>query len=272
MSYGRAKGWQTKPKPGCFVDPTHPLSRGLVGCWLFNEGAGSRLADYSNFGNPAFTTNNPVWRGSIHGSSLLFNGSNNYASVLTIDALNFGSLIDFSVLAWVKINGSKFQALVDKRNEPNNIVGYFLGVNSDNTVFFQLSDTDGSIVTVTSSAVSTQQWFFVIGTADRDGNSSLYVNGVANGTPQSLASIGDISNSSNLEIARRCPFAGGGFFDGQVDDVRVYNRALLSNEIQWLYQEPYANILQPIWRKYFVPVVSPGSSLSSRLSLLGVGK
>ena len=36
--YGR---WQTKPPPGTQIDWTHPLTRGLVGCWPMNEGCGT---------------------------------------------------------------------------------------------------------------------------------------------------------------------------------------------------------------------------------------
>ncbi len=43
----------SKPPPGTPVDWQHPLAQGLIGAWLFNEGAGERLEDATGMGDPA---------------------------------------------------------------------------------------------------------------------------------------------------------------------------------------------------------------------------
>jgi len=46
-----------KPPYGSRIDPTHPLAQGLVGCWLFNEGGGSKIANIiSNKTDPLLET------------------------------------------------------------------------------------------------------------------------------------------------------------------------------------------------------------------------
>jgi len=40
-----------KPMYGVLLNPYHPLARGLVGCWLFNEGGGNSVFDLSGYGN-----------------------------------------------------------------------------------------------------------------------------------------------------------------------------------------------------------------------------
>jgi hypothetical protein len=41
-------------------------------------------------------------------------------------------------------------------------------------------------------------------------------------------------------------------FPGWISDMRVYNRAITASEVKWLCTEPYANVTQPVYRRYFV--------------------
>ena len=60
-SYVKRMPWgQQKPPMGYGIDWSHPLASGLVGCWLFNEGAGGVANDLSSIG-AKFTTN-AQWR------------------------------------------------------------------------------------------------------------------------------------------------------------------------------------------------------------------
>ena len=62
MSFSGTKGYITKPKPGVMVNPLHPLSRGLIGCWLFHEGSGNLVNDISGHGNNGnFGAAPPTW-------------------------------------------------------------------------------------------------------------------------------------------------------------------------------------------------------------------
>ena len=40
-----------KPPKGAMLNRGHPLSRGLKGCWLMNEGGGKIVNDLSGNGN-----------------------------------------------------------------------------------------------------------------------------------------------------------------------------------------------------------------------------
>ena len=39
---------QIKPALGSTIDFNHPLSQGLVGCWLFNEQTGNKIYELAN--------------------------------------------------------------------------------------------------------------------------------------------------------------------------------------------------------------------------------
>ena len=46
-------GQITKPPPGASVDWGNSINRGLISWWLFNEGAGARVADIAGTLQPA---------------------------------------------------------------------------------------------------------------------------------------------------------------------------------------------------------------------------
>ncbi|HBU07276.1 MAG TPA: hypothetical protein DEB09_04295, partial [Candidatus Magasanikbacteria bacterium] len=80
-----------------------------------------------------------------------------------------------------------------------------------------------------STTLSVNNWYHIVGTYNGN-TSSIYINGVLNTSTNSGSfSIG--SNTSSLSI-------GGyvsNYFNGNLDDVRVYNRALSTQEIEKLY-------------------------------------
>ena len=60
----RAGLWHPYEKPmyGVLLNTRHPLARGLVGCWLFNEGGGNTVFDLSdNFKHGTFGAEAPSW-------------------------------------------------------------------------------------------------------------------------------------------------------------------------------------------------------------------
>jgi hypothetical protein len=68
-----------------------------------------------------------------------------------------------------------------------------------------------------------------------DGNTiKVYINGILNG---SKAQSGLINTNSNNIFIGKYSLSGNYYFDGIIDDIRVYNRSLNDNEISSLYHE-----------------------------------
>lgn len=109
-----------------------------------------------------------------------------------------------------------------------------------NTLNFYLSKNSNFIfVTSPSNAISPGRWYHVTATYNGNSNSSgvnLYINGAPVATTSVLNNLGtnSILNTGPALIGADC----GGVsnkFDGTIDDLRVYNRALTADETTGLY-------------------------------------
>ena len=90
-----------------------------------------------------------------------------------------------------------------------------------------------------TTVMSAGQWYHVAVTSDGS-IWTLYINGMS----ESLVSVAgsnnglwfnDMTGSHANRIANRQRSADNNFFDGLIDDVRIYNRALSATEIKRLY-------------------------------------
>lgn len=263
MSYARAKGWQTKPKPGCMIDPTHPLSRGLVGCWLFNEGAGSRLTDISGYGNHGVLTNmNPEsdWVGSPHGGALDFDGSNDFINVG--NNLIFDFDYSMSLLVLFKSNLSNYNAAIISKWTTGGIGKFLFYIGQDtnnNKMSFVLMQGDGTLRSLVSNhTYSAMESIHVAATADGS-IMKLYKNSIVDSITTSYSG-GIKSFNFNLLFGKLRIDDDIYSFNGILDGVWLYKISLNEDLIKWHYNNPYANILSSVYRRYFIPVTVGGIS------------
>jgi hypothetical protein len=110
---------------------------------------------------------------------------------------------------------------------------YYMGVQQTGDLGFCLLSNNGtgSITTTTTTAATVATWFHLACVYDGiDGR--MYFNGVQDGTPVALAGT-LFGTTAFLNVARRS--GGGGNYDGMLDDVRIYSRALTPNEIATIH-------------------------------------
>jgi hypothetical protein len=94
-----------------------------------------------------------------------------------------------------------------------------------------VSDSGGLTQRYSTTARSLSTWYHVAGVYDATaGTLSTYVNGVLdNGILNGAIPAAQFNQAVNVNIGRR---TGGFYFNGLIDEVRIYNRALSSAEIQ----------------------------------------
>jgi antitoxin component YwqK of YwqJK toxin-antitoxin module len=218
------------------------LTAGLVGWWKMNGDA----LDSSSYGHNGTVTGATLatdHTGTAN-TAYSFNGSSNYIS---LGDAGDQTTNNFSVSAWFKTGSSgAIQTILDRRVSGS--TGYFLTVDTDNKIHAFARDTAGHSVTVISaSSVNDNSWHHVVATYNKSGNLTIYLDGSANGTPFSLSSVGSVSISANTIIGYRS-YVGSSlsYFNGSLDDVRIYNRSLASTDVTALYAyqdaTPKANI------------------------------
>jgi hypothetical protein len=247
-----ANKWYSKPPPGSLLDTTHPLSQGLVGLWLFNEGGGGTAYDLSgqrNHGTLTNMANPPTQTSGWCGGGLSFDGVDDYVDCGNPVSLNITGTI--TVSAWVNITSQKDYAPIILKGYAglSTVVGgYMLRLNPSGKMLFRIATTI-STYEAESSAISFSTWHYVVGVYDHT-NVSIYVDGVKT---VGDTCIQDIKNSSyNLEFGRDA-YSSLRQFGGIIDDVRIYNRALSAAEVRQLYIEPYCMIKKSGKIVYFLP-------------------
>ena len=204
---------------------------GLVAAYGFDEASGNTVQDLS--GNQLAGTIVGATRvpGGMYGGALSFNGSTSYVELGNPAALQLtGSM---TVEAWVKAaaNPSNDGEIVAKSSDS----GWILKTTPDTgpeTFGFRLSVNSSTTAQRYSTTVrSLNTWYHVAGVYDASSQTlSTYVNGVLDsGTLRGVVPASQYNPSVNVNIGRR---ASGYYFNGLIDEVRIYNRALSQAEIQ----------------------------------------
>ncbi len=219
----------------------------------------SLAAHYSLDGNANDLSNNKN-NGTVEGAVLTsdrfnaankayeFDGINDYIRVPNAPSLN--PVNQITVSAWYKTTpyvGAGNDGLVSKgyTSHVAPFYQYHLGVcgseywNGQSGFGFTLSLNDKAQgVSTGSGFYKLNQWYFVVGTYD-GAAIKLYVNGILINSLETTGTMKDYG--MDLYIARlgnKSDYYNTTFhLPGQVDDVRIYSRALSDKEILKLYQE-----------------------------------
>ena len=196
----------------------------LVAAYGFDEGSGVSVADASGNGNTG-TIANAAWStAGKFGNALSFNGSS--AKVSVPDSASLDLTSGMTLEAWVQpaTATSSWRDVVYKGSD-----AFYLEASSSSGG----SPVGGGIIgnshaeALGTSALPTGAWTQLAATYD-GAMLRLYLNGAE---VSSLARTGSILTTNNpLEIGGDGLF--GQFFNGLIDEVRVYKTALTASQIQ----------------------------------------
>ncbi|MFC1644921.1 LamG domain-containing protein [Patescibacteria group bacterium] len=231
---------------------------GLLGYWTMDENelewgqTSAEVRDKSGNGNNGdsvdMTSGNLV-SGKVDGA-LSFDGSAEYIDVGDNDIFSFGNgsvdtSFTFSVWVYHDDGGlviTKSQSLgLDSWNREY----LFWITTSEHKLKMRLYDNGGNtdyIGIVSDNTIGTDGWYHIVGIYDGTGAGGLkfYVNGTLfSSVNDSLGSYTAMANTSSpTEIGRqRNDPLGHTYFDGSIDEVRIYRRALDATEILNLYND-----------------------------------
>ncbi len=206
----------------------------VVGIWHFDEGEGNYTFDDSGNNNTGILENSthgvPQWKSGSdckYGSCLEFDGEGDYVEVPYNPVLNVGNYLTLEV--WFFPKESKQQSIVDWRTASFGN-RYILSLSDSGNLQGSLGLTGGNIYPTAINAIDIDQWYYAVlvwnGT-----HGNLYIDGTL---ADSVPGSGSIStNDQPLFIASRNQTAR--FFNGTIDEVKIYPRALSPEEVLCRY-------------------------------------
>ncbi len=236
----------TKPPPGSLVNFDHPLARGLVGCWLFNEPSGIVSKDLANR-LVATQQNAPARTANKHGIALLLNGTTQYLTVPSgTSVLDITGPISFA--AWVKqVTTSDYSHVYGGYLPGAPYTGCAFGLDSAGVGKATYYSSGGGGWVGANTAINDNTWHH-IACAVAGTSCNFYTDGKADGTKVS-------SQPQSYTGARGIGALNDGTYKykGAISTLMIFNRQLTANEIVWLYNEPFAMIQHPAQKFYLLP-------------------
>jgi uncharacterized repeat protein (TIGR01451 family) len=216
------------------VSATTKAGTSFVSSYSFEEGAGTTTADASG-NNPGTLVNGPTWTtaGRI-GKALSFDGSNDYVDIGNGAQLQITGSMSISAWIFPTAHPNDDATIVSRRDSKR--IGFQLDTSVDTgarTVSLKLSN--GARYGATT--LQTNRWYHVAGVYDAAARTvHVYLNGVLDdSTNRAVTPSGSQANSVvNVYIGRR-PSGNGYEFQGTIDEVTIYDRALSQSEITALF-------------------------------------
>jgi glucose/arabinose dehydrogenase/PKD repeat protein len=228
----RARDAATNATTSAPISVTVSNGTSPVAAYAFNDGTGTTAADASGHSLNGTLVNGPTWAAGKYGSAVNFDGVDDFVDLGNPAALRItGSM---TVSAW--INSAAFPvddaAVVSKRASG----GFQLDTTIDTVpraIGFKLTSSTGAdMLRYGGTPLQLNSWYHIAGVYDANNRTMhVYLNGVLDDGSLVGTVTGSQQNSAaNVNIGQRA--GGGSGFNGRIDDVRIYNRALTAAEIQ----------------------------------------
>lgn len=214
-----------------------PAGSGPFSHYPLDETAGTIVPDIAG-GPDGATNNNPAWTAGQIGNALAFDGIDDFVTLPN----NRGGSGQGSISMWVRTahdftdQGMLFYANVSANANANGggpDLEMHLNFNADDTVsFFIEGGTAPDLVLGSGRTLNDNAWHHVVATWDLGGFADLYVDGQRTATA-SNGLWADMTWQIVTRLGR--PAANARYYNGIMDDVRVYTRPISHAEVNDLF-------------------------------------
>jgi len=258
----------TSPKLGTTINWLHPLTKGLIGMWLLNEGSGSAVSDITGF-NSNFTFTNidaaTDWVGGKFGYALDFDGNDEFLSGPTTGIL-VTPTTSLSVVIWVNPDSFATRGyIINKGGDVDDIWSTWRARITQTTGKVEFSIQDDGLLQFPNweidTALTIGLWHQIVFTLHDITGSETDVSGYLNGRSETLNFTANNYSSSftTLDYHLNEFRIGAGDdgspsyqpFNGKTSIVMIYNRDLTSFEAKWLFESPFVMFnrqsTNPLW-------------------------
>jgi len=204
---------------------------GMVSYWTFDDAdlnASDDPTDYMGVNNGTNVGATTGVSGQV-GEAFDFDGEDDYVALGTGDIVE--GLSATTISAWIKTSQTTRGFIAGETYWT--MAHIEIGLHGPGTLRAAF-DASGPTTFDTTEAYNNNNWHHVVGTYNGT-NAKLYINGVLNGTGADTS--GSIATADRPSIGAFMDGVGGtiGYFNGSIDEVAIFNRALNSSEISDLY-------------------------------------
>ena len=207
--------------------PPPPPSSSLVGAYSFDAGTGSTLTDASGLGNTGAISGATWTAAGRNGGALSFDGVDDLVTVADAGSLDLTT--GMTLEAWVRPTaGGSWRTVVTKEQVGNLVYGLFSSSDSGQpSGIVSIGSSPIQDIVRGTSALGLSSWTHLATTYD-GAVLRLFVNGTQVGSANVTGAYPNSAGPLQIGGNRVWPE----WFQGQIDDLRVYNRALSAAELQ----------------------------------------
>ena len=208
----------------------------LVGWWMFDEGSETVAVDSSINGNDGTLQGNPQWVAGKLGGALEGDGNGDYVRVPHSESLNISDAVTISMWLSGGIPPDQPMCKASGGNAWQSGMAIRLDDNPSRVIDFR-GRTSRAVGLNSVSTVPTDEWYHVAATFDLNApgdNQKIYINGVLDAQKRVEAPL--LTNTDDLLIGADAYGTTRWHWQGMIDDVRIYNQALLEGQIQAVMQ------------------------------------
>jgi hypothetical protein len=205
---------------------------GLVAEWHFDEGSGSVLKDSSGNGYDG-VIHGATWVEGKYGGALSFDGVNDYVDIPDWD---WATNMNYVVMAWVKTTDIDYQSQGWRVGAPilgdsaNSVRGE-IGLDNGKISYDYYNGIGHEVNGI--STVADGSWHFLVWVNHDDDTIDLYVDSICETCSATNGPVDD----ETIFVVREIGRGYSDFFKGNIDEVRIYNRALSAEEIKSQYEQ-----------------------------------
>lgn len=220
----------------CLASPT-----GIVAHWKLNDNAATDVVvDSAGSNNGALVNgNNDITsENSVTGvvkTALSFNGADDKITVPADPSIDVFGKTALTVSAWIFPNSSG--RIVDKTDSSTNGYNFFVG-GGGITLIALINHATTDTQAIKTNIVTVGAWNHVVFVYNEDGAKKikLYLNGILQSLSSDTAGVGAIKDDSSSVLNIGADRNGGNNFTGNIDNVKILDKALTVHEIRLLYR------------------------------------
>lgn len=201
----------------------------LVGHWKMDETSGTMAADSSLYGHHGTVKGSPHWRPEqgVLGGAIELNGSGD-----AIEINNFSMTTDTATfVAWINGQRAGDWAGIVYSRPPEGSPACGIHFGGSRNLRYTWNDNDNATWGLDSGLEIPENEWVMTAAVIRPDKATLYVASAQGGLQSAINPLPNMQQTVNTLKIGWDSIGGSRYFRGLVDDVRIYSRALLPEEI-----------------------------------------